>query len=302
MKAFIENIQNFCVHDGEGIRTVVFFKGCPLSCLWCSNPTTQMFKQELLYYADKCFHCRHCMEICSEKAINYQNDTVMIDREKCNCCGKCVRECPGKALLLSGKIKSIDEVLEEIQKDLVFYRNSGGGVTLSGGEVLAQADFAVALLQSCVRYGIHLAIETSGFGKKEDLLKIGRIVDQIFFDVKHANNDIHYRLTGQGNTLIIDNLRALLDEQSEKVTIRLPLIPGLNDDEKHLYQYAGLINQLGKVKNLEILPYHRLGKNKYSLLGKEYSLKDVLPMSKKVLSEKGQLLKSLLSEVNVFLS
>lgn len=300
MNAVIENIQNFCIHDGEGIRTVIFFKGCPLSCQWCSNPTTQTRKQELLYYQDRCFHCQHCAEICPEKAVQVQDGAIHIHRDKCSSCGKCVQDCPGKALLLSGKLCTLTEILEEIQKDLVFYRNSGGGITLSGGEVLVQAEFALQLLQACTRYGIHLAIETSGFGKKEDLLEMGRLADQIFFDVKHADHEKHQQLTGQSNVRIIENLQALLAEQADKVTVRFPLIPNLNDDEEHLSQYAQLIKKMGTVKNLELLPYHRLGKNKYALLGRPYALEHVEPMPKTVLQAKGELLKSLLAGVNVF--
>lgn len=300
MNAIIENIQNFCVHDGDGIRTVVFFKGCPLNCQWCSNPTTQTSKQELLYYTDRCFHCMHCTEVCPEKAVQVQNGIITINRNECSSCGKCVQECPGKALLLSGKMCTLVEIIEEIQKDLVFYRNSGGGITLSGGEVLTQAEFALALLRACTRYGIHLAVETSGFGKKEDLLEIGKLVDQIFFDIKHADSKKHKQLTGQNNGRIIENLQALLEEQADKVTVRFPLIPDLNDSEEHLYQYAELIKKIGKIKNLEILPYHRLGKTKYTLLGRPYLLENILPMPKKVLNEKGILLQSLLPAVNVF--
>lgn len=300
MNALIENIQNFCVHDGKGIRTVIFFKGCPLNCLWCSNPTTQNYQCEVLYDKNKCFYCKHCVEVCPTHAITFNENHFTLNRALCNSCGLCVKQCPGKALILSGKTMSLEDILTEIQKDFVFYRNSGGGITLSGGEVLSQAEFAIQFLQACSRYSINLAIETSGYGKKENLLQIGKLVDQIFFDIKHANDEIHKIVTGKSNKLILENLNALLEEQADKVIVRFPLIPEINDSEEHLIQYATLINQLPQVKQLEILPYHRLGKNKYNLLGKEYLLDKILPYEKKELAKKGEFLKEKLHHVHVF--
>ncbi len=262
MKGVLENIQHYCIHDGPGIRTVVFLKGCPLRCRWCSNPTTQEHKPELLYHADKCF------------------------RALCDGCGLCAKECPGKALQIAGVERNTADVLEDIKKDMAFYRNSGGGVTLSGGEVLAQAAFALDLMAACKRYGIHLALETSGFGKREDLLALADAADCLFYDVKHADDDVHRELTGQGCGLILDNLDAVLDRAAGKLTVRLPLIPGLNDDEGHLENFARTIKALGRVQAVELLPYHRLGKNKYALLGRAYALESLGPMSKEDLARR----------------
>ena len=169
---------------------------------------------------------------------------------------------------------------------MAFYRNSGGGVTLSGGEVLAQAAFALDLMAACKRYGIHLALETSGFGKREDLLALADAADCLFYDVKHADDDVHRELTGQGCGLILDNLDAVLDRAAGKLTVRLPLIPGLNDDEGHLENFARTIKALGRVQAVELLPYHRLGKNKYALLGQAYALESLGPMSKEDLARR----------------
>ena len=158
MKGVLENIQHYCIHDGPGIRTVVFLKGCPLRCRWCSNPTTQEHKPELLYHADKCFSCGHCAEICPQRAVTREGEAVIFDRALCDGCGLCAKECPGKALQIAGVERNTADVLEDIKKDMAFYRNSGGGVTLSGGEVLAQAAFALDLMAACKRYGIHLAL------------------------------------------------------------------------------------------------------------------------------------------------
>ena len=211
MKGVLENIQHYCIHDGPGIRTVVFLKGCPLRCRWCSNPTTQEHKPELLYHADKCFSCGHCAEICPQRAVTREGEAVIFDRALCDGCGLCAKECPGKALQIAGVERNTADVLEDIKKDMAFYRNSGGGVTLSGGEVLAQAAFALDLMAACKRYGIHLALETSGFGKREDLLALADAADCLFYDVKHADDDVHRELTGQGCGLILDNLDAVLD-------------------------------------------------------------------------------------------
>ena len=247
MKGVLENIQHYCIHDGPGIRTVVFLKGCPLRCRWCSNPTTQEHKPELLYHADKCFSCGHCAEICPQRAVTREGEAVIFDRALCDGCGLCAKECPGKALQIAGVERNTADVLEDIKKDMAFYRNSGGGVTLSGGEVLAQAAFALDLMAACKRYGIHLALETSGFGKREDLLALVDAADCLFYDVKHADDDVHRELTGQGCGLILDNLDAVLDRAAGKLTVRLPLIPGLNDDEGHLENFARTIKALGRV-------------------------------------------------------
>ena len=240
MKGVLENIQHYCIHDGPGIRTVVFLKGCPLRCRWCSNPTTQEHKPELLYHADKCFSCGHCAEICPQRAVTREGEAVIFDRALCDGCGLCAKECPGKALQIAGVERDTADVLEDIKKDMAFYRNSGGGVTLSGGEVLAQAAFALDLME----------------------------------------------LTGQGCGLILDNLDAVLDRAAGKLTVRLPLIPGLNDDEGHLENFARTIKALGRVQAVELLPYHRLGKNKYALLGQAYALESLGPMSKEDLARR----------------
>ena len=286
MKGVLENIQHYCIHDGPGIRTVVFLKGCPLRCRWCSNPTTQEHKPELLYHADKCFSCGHCAEICPQRAVTREGEAVIFDRALCDGCGLCAKECPGKALQIAGVERDTADVLGDIKKDMAFYRNSGGGVTLSGGEVLAQAAFALDLMAACKRYGIHLALETSGFGKREDLLALADAADCLFYDVKHTDDDVHRELTGQGSGLILDNLDAVLDRAAGKLTVRLPLIPGLNDDEGHLENFARTIKALGRVQAVELLPYHRLGKNKYALLGRAYALESLGPMSKEDLARR----------------
>lgn len=300
MKGLIENIQHYCLHDGAGIRTTVFLKGCPLRCLWCSNPTTQERHVELLHHADTCFRCGHCAEICPRHAVSRQDERMVFDRNLCDACGLCLAECPGKALQLAGTEREVDEILDDLQKDMNFYRNSGGGVTLSGGEVLSQAAFAREIMAGCRHYGIDLALETSGFGLRQDLLDLAELVSCLYFDVKHADSAAHRELTGQGNERILDNLDAVLDTAADKLIVRFPLVPGINDDESHLAAYAARMRELGRVRNLELLPYHRLGKNKYDLLGRDYRLDQLEPLSAERLTRCGTFLRERLPTVKVF--
>ena len=283
MKALIENIQHYCLHDGPGTRTTVFFKGCPLRCLWCSNPTTQRMPKELLQKADDCLGCGLCARVCPKGAVAFEpGKTPVIDRERCDDCGLCARECPGRALVMAGTEYTVEEVFDILKGDMLFYRNSGGGVTFSGGEVLSQSAFAVELAERCRRIGINTAMETSGFAPYERLRALADVMDHIFFDVKHLDDEAHRRLTGQPNALILDNIRRLGREKGGSVSIhlRLPLIPGMNDAPEHLERYAAFAAGLEGIADLELLPYHRLGKNKYDMLGRGYVLGDVPPLAR----------------------
>ena len=281
MKALIENIQHYSLHDGPGIRTTVFFKGCPLRCRWCSNPTTQNPGRELLQKRNDCLGCGRCADLSPRGAIRAESGPALLDRALCDACGRCAGACPGKALLMAGREYSLDEVLVRIKKDMLFYRNSGGGVTLSGGEVLSQHAFAVELCGRCAALGIHTAIETSGFAPYEHFRALALAADVIFYDIKHLDPVRHRRLTGQDNRLILENLARFLDETGKPVHVRLPLVPGLNDDAAHLEAYGAYLGGLPggpETVDLEVLPYHRLGKDKYAMLGREYGLGDTPPM------------------------
>lgn len=282
MKALIENVQHYCLHDGPGTRTTVFFKGCPLRCLWCSNPTTQRMSKDLLQKTDNCLVCGLCAQICPKGAVTFEAEKApVIDRERCDDCGLCARKCPGKALVMAGTEYTVEEVFDILKGDMLFYRNSGGGVTFSGGEVLSQSVFAVDLAERCRRLGINTAMETSGFGPYEHLQALADVMDHVFFDVKHLDDEAHRRFTGQSNALILDNIRRLCREKGKRVSIhlRLPLIPGMNDAPEHLERYGAFTSRLEDIADLELLPYHRLGKNKYDMLGRAYVLDGVPPLA-----------------------
>ena len=264
MKGVLENIQHYCIHDGPGIRTVVFLKGCPLRCRWCSNPTTQEHKPELLYHADKCFSCGHCAEICPQRAVTREGEAVIFDRALCDGCGLCAKECPGKALQIAGVERNTADVLEDIKKDMAFYRNSGGGVTFGGGEPTAAGAFLLGLLDASIRRGYHICLDTCGVCEPERFRKIMNQVELFLFDCKHMDPDEHKRLTGLDNVLILQNLHALF-EAKKALRIRVPLMPGINDTEKNIAQMAAFLHKHGH-NEVDVLPCHTFGHSKYAAL------------------------------------
>jgi pyruvate formate lyase activating enzyme len=276
MKARIVNIQKFSLHDGPGIRTTVFFKGCPLNCLWCDNPECILPEPEIGFNKTICNCCGKCAEACSMKTITLaQNGLPHINRERCTACGECINVCSPKALALYGKEISLEELFKEVQSDSIFYASSGG-VTVSGGEASLQADFVEALFKLCKEAKITTAIETCGHVKPEIFERIIKLVDFAFLDLKSANDQKHLELTGQGNKLIIYNARRLVDS-GVKVQFRMPLIPSLNDDLDNIRAISDFLRSLNKDNpfSIEIIPYHRLGIGKYEALDRECRLKDL---------------------------
>lgn len=267
--ATIFNTQRFSIHDGPGIRTVIFFKGCPLHCLWCANPESQLFKPELEVLPKNCIGCGECMKACPENAIYFDENGIHIRRELCRRCGSCAKECYSKTLKFVGEQMTVEQVVAEIKKDEVFYRNSGGGVTFSGGEPLAQGEFCVEVLKRCRAEGIHTAIETSGYGDKDTFIRMARELDLIFFDIKHSDPEMHKKLTGVSNEVILDNLRSIQPYASE-IIVRTPVIPGLNDDRENIARTAAICSELSAVDRWELLPFHNLGEHKYEAIGKAY--------------------------------
>jgi len=267
----IFDLADFSTADGPGIRTVIFFKGCPLSCRWCSNPESQHFHPEPLYHSERCLRCQKCLDACPLEAIRVRED-LLIDRTRCRDCTShpCIEACPNDALKLAGRVWSSEEVMAKILPQRLFYQNSGGGITFSGGEPMAQPHFAFALAAQIKDAGLHLGLETCGWFTSELDFDRFQLFDFIYFDLKHFTSDLHQTCTGDGNEPIIRNLRSLCQSTGPKrITLCLPLIPGVNDQEPFFHWIIGLAKELG-ITQSRIIPYHEFGRTKYAALGRNY--------------------------------
>lgn len=265
MNGIIFNIQKFCVNDGPGIRTTVFLKGCPLRCLWCHNPESQSPKSEIMFYKDKCVGCRRCADVCENECHTFVGTAHNFNRENCRTCFKCTAlYCD--ALEKVGREATSDEIIDEVIKDKIFYDNSGGGMTLSGGEPFAQFDFSLELLKKAKANGLHTAIETCGFVSRDRLKQAAEYIDLFLFDCKETDFKLHKSFTGVDNELILSNLK-LLDALGKDIILRCPIIPGCNDRHEHFKAVAALANELEHILHIELEPYHSLGEGKYSSLG-----------------------------------
>ena len=272
------NIERFAIRDGPGIRTTVFLQGCPLRCLWCANPESMSPAPQLFYLENLCTRCYRCVEACPNKATTKTPEgAIAINRSLCKACGKCVEACPNKAREISGKLMTVEEVLEEVKKDALFYQNSGGGVTFSGGEPTQQPEFLWHLLKRCQESGIQTALDTSGFVKPEILKKVLEHTNLVLYDIKHMDPAKHKELTDVDNRLILENAR-MIAAMGKPMIIRVPLIPGHNDSRENLKALADFMLGLG-LKKIDLLPYHSLGKIKYQRLGMEYKLSDLKPFA-----------------------
>lgn len=281
----ILDIDSFSTHDGPGIRTAVFVKGCPLSCKWCHSPESQKNTPSLLYQKVRCTACGRCMNTCKNGAVSPdlsdpEQPGITVDREKCRECFACTRTCYFKALRISGTEWEAEALAEKCAADKPFYENSGGGVTLSGGEPLMQPEFTRAFLHGCKARGIRTLLETCGFGETAALLAIAEECDEIYFDIKLAGSDTHKYWTGVPNTLILNNLAALISAgHAEKITVRTPCIPGVNDSADEIRAIAELAKRIG-VKRIQLLPYNPMAGEKYKWIGADFALKDCEPRDK----------------------
>lgn len=282
-KGTVFNIQRFSVNDGPGIRTLVFFKGCPLHCIWCSNPESQKLNQEVSYIEKTCILCQRCIGVCPNKAITLVNGRINTDLEKCKTCGKCHEICPVNARKIEGKIYTVEELYKIVAKDFVFFKTSGGGITISGGEPYLQPGFLLDFLKKCKNEGLNTAIETCGFVEWSIMKKSLKYLDLILYDIKLIDEKKHKNFTGASNKLIFNNLEQLIFSDY-KVIVRLPLIPGINDDVYNLNLTSSYLKEINYKGELHILPYHRLGLNKYEHLGKHYSLEKLKPPSNRIIS------------------
>lgn len=272
-KGLIFNIQRFSVHDGSGIRTIIFLKGCPLRCQWCANPESQNSAPEIGFNPSRCLGpeiCGACAKVCPSRAISIINDTLNMDRKGCMQCFACVRECPGGAHTGYGEWKSIIDILKIVEKDDTFYGRSGGGLTLSGGEPLLQEQFALSLLKEARKRHINTAMETCGAYNYKRLANAASFLDELFYDIKCFNSARHKEFTGSGNKGILENLgRVHADFPNLPICVRTPLIPGFNDNTDEI---RAILDFIPRDVKYELLPYHRFGEMKYSYLGRKYAL------------------------------
>lgn len=285
-RGMIFNIQHYAIHDGPGIRTTVFLMGCPLRCDWCQNPESQSLRPVILFASEKCTGCGQCVEACLRGANRIVEGKVEIDRSVCQGIGDCIAVCPAEARSLMGRSVTADEVFEDVKTDELFYRDSGGGVTLSGGDPVAQPEFAVSLLSLCRQAGFHTAVDTCGLGSWGILEKILASADLVLFDLKHMDPERHRQLTGRSNRLILDNAKNISNRLKRPMLIRLPLVPGFNDSTDNLVAAAKFISEkLSTVLKVHLLPYHRLGAAKYENMGLRSACAGVEPPGEERMEE-----------------
>ena len=269
------NTQKFSIHDGNGIRTLIFMKGCPLRCIWCSNPESQKPEPELMFVKSKCTGCGKCAALCPQGAVDAS--TFDVDRSKCTRCGVCASKCYANAKKMAGRKVTLREMMDLIEKDRIFYTNSGGGVTIGGGESTAQHKFVEELLKACRASHIHTAIETCGYGKWDDIKGVFDNTDQVFFDLKAIDTRLHRDLTGAGSELILKNAENAVRNGNE-IVFRIPLVPGYNDGRENIEQTGEFVKRMQGMNDrisVEVLPYHDLGRDKYRWLDMDYELAGV---------------------------
>ena len=286
MAGIVFDIQNYAIYDGPGIRTCVYFKGCPLTCSWCHNPESQKPAPEMAYWEERCASCGTCIEVCPCEALSMENGKVVRDKTVCVACGKCAEECPNQAMERIGAKRMAEEIIEEVLRDRPFFEESGGGVTITGGEPTMQPEFLFELLDGMREKGVHTAIETSGFFPKEMADKLAEKTDLFLYDIKHPDPDRHREGVGADNRTILDNFRSLLDKAGqERVVPRIPLIPGFNTDETAVSGFIAFLEESGYKGEVHLMPYHDWCRGKYERLGRGQEFEDRERLSEEKLDE-----------------
>jgi len=290
--------MRFALNDGPGIRTTVFLKGCPLHCHWCHNPESIATGKEIVLREDRCIRCGDCSTICEQHAIHKAGERYVTDRELCIQCGRCIDVCYSEARSFAGDEVTTEQIVKEILKDVPFYDESGGGVTFSGGEPLLQYEFLLSLLQACKERAIHTAVDTTGFTSYSILEIVSKFVDLYLYDLKTLDDVKHLEFTGVSNKIIIENLKRLVD-WGKQMIVRIPLIPGLNDENGSILQTAEFIGSLGSINEIHLLPYHKSGIEKYSRLGKIYPMNTKEPPSRETMLRLADRLKEFVPIVSI---
>lgn len=270
------DIRRYSIHDGPGIRTAVFFKGCPLACPWCHNPESRGYEPELIFRTNRCILCDDCLEACPHQAVRRVQDEILIDRGRCRISGSCAVACPAEALEVVGRKLTVDQVMAEVGRDRVFYEQSDGGVTFTGGEPLAQPQFLLALLMACRGRGLHTTVDTSGFATWAVLDRVRPYVDLFLYDLKLMEDERHRKWTAMSNSMILSNLQRLA-RSNQNLVVRIPIIPGINDDAENLRQTGRFLADLPTRPSVELLPYHDIATAKYAGLGLDYGLDGIRP-------------------------
>jgi pyruvate formate lyase activating enzyme len=297
-KGFVFDIKKYAIHDGPGIRTTVFFKGCPLRCQWCHNPESWRNHPELGLRRGRCVRCGQCLEACTNQAISLVEDQPVTDTGKCNLCGRCVDACLTGAREIIGQEITVGQVMNEVEKDVIFYDQSGGGVTFSGGEPLMQPKFLLALLNQCRAHGVHTAVDTSCYAEPEIVETVSEKTDLFLCDLKHTDSKVHERFTGVENNLILDNIKHL-SEAGKKIVLRIPVVPGFNDDQANIEATGKFAESLPGVSKVDILLYNRGGIEKSARLTADAELMQTEPPDEEKVKSVAEILNKYGFEVKI---